>query len=89
MAAGYDVVVIVAVRLAGPGEIGERVRAKLEEEVQTLQDGGATVVVIGPDDASAEAFGPNLLDASRVPDAVRAGLAQAAAQAEVLKTVWA
>lgn len=88
MAAGYDVVVIVAVRLAGPGEIGERVRAKLEEEVQTLQDGGATVVVIGPDDASAEAFGPNLLDASRVPDAVRAGLAQAAAQAEVLTTVW-
>lgn len=88
MAAGYDVVVVVAVRLAGPGEIGERVRAKLEEEVQTLQDGGATVVVIGPDEASAEAFGPNLMDASRVRGAVQAGLAQGAAQAEVLKGYW-
>lgn len=88
MAAGYDVVVVVAVRLAGPGEIGARVQARLEEEVQTLQDGGATVVVIGPDEASAEAFGPNLMDASRVPAAVQAGLAQAAGQAEVLKGIW-
>lgn len=88
MAAGYDVVVVVAVRLAGPGDIAARVHAKLEEEVQTLQDGGATVVVIGPDEASAEAFGPNLMDASRVPGAVQAGLAQAAAQAEVLKGIW-
>jgi NTE family protein len=88
MAAGCDVVVVVAVRLAGPGDIAARVQAKLDEEVQTLQDGGATVVVIGPDEASAEAFGPNLMDASRVRGAVEAGLAQGKLQAAILKEIW-
>lgn len=88
MAAGYDIVVVVAVRLAGPPDIAARVQAKLDEEVQTLQDGGATVVVIGPDEASADAFGPNLMDAARVPGAVQAGLAQGRLQAAIVKEIW-
>lgn len=88
MAAGYDVVVIVAVRAGGTGEVAARIQAKLDEEVLTLQDGGATVVVIGPDDASLEAFGPNLMDFRHRPAAAEAGLAQGKLQAGVLKSLW-
>jgi NTE family protein len=89
MAAGYDLVVVVAVRLgAGAGAAGERIAARLDEEVQTLKDGGATVAVIGPDEASQAAFGVNLMDFRRRPDAARAGLAQGQAEAEQLKALW-
>lgn len=87
MAAGYDVVVLVAVRV-GSGAAAVPIAAKLDEEVQTLQDGGATVVVVSPDDASIAAFGANLMDFRRRPDAARAGLAQGRADAEVLKELW-
>jgi NTE family protein len=89
LAAGYDVVVVVALRIgAGGGLAAERIAAKLDEEVQTLQDGGATVVVVSPDAASLEAFGVNLMDFRRRPDAARAGLAQGRAEAEVLQGFW-
>ncbi|MDB5452452.1 MAG: hypothetical protein JWO33_1030 [Caulobacteraceae bacterium] len=83
MAAGYEVVVVVAVRVGAA-----QVATRLEEEVQTLQDGGATVVVIGPDEASQDTFGENLMDFARRPAAVRAGLAQGGADAEALKEFW-
>jgi NTE family protein len=88
MAAGYEVVVVVAVRAGGSGPVAERVAARLAEEVQTLQDGGAIVLVIEPDEASQEAFGDNLMDFAKRPDAVRAGLAQGHADAEALKKYW-
>jgi NTE family protein len=78
LAAGFDIVVVVAVL---PHD-------RLAEEVESLQSGGSTVVTITPDDASAAALGTNLIDPSRKPDAARAGLAQAASQAAVLKAVW-
>lgn len=90
MAAGYDVVLVVAVRLgAAGGAAMERIAARLDEEVESLKDGGATVVVVSPDEASVEAFGANLMDFRRRPDAARAGMAQGRAQAAVLKDVWA
>jgi len=89
MASGYDLVVVVALRLGGAGGVvGERIAARLDEEIETLKDGGATVVVITPDEASIEAFGPNLMDFRRRPDAARAGLAQGKAYAADLKTLW-
>jgi NTE family protein len=89
MAAGYEVVLVVAVRLgAAGGPAMERIAARLDEEIESLKDGGSTVVVVGPDAASVDAFGPNLMDFRRRPDAARAGLAQGRAQAEVLKEVW-
>lgn len=87
MAAGYDVVVVVALRL-GSGPFAERVAAQLDAEVETLKDGGATVVVVSPDAGSVEAFGPNLMDFRRRPDAARAGLAQGLADAAELKGLW-
>jgi NTE family protein len=86
MAAGYEVVVVVAVRLGQAGF--DATAALLDQEVETLKDGGATVVVVAPDEASVDAFGPNLMDFRRRPEAARAGMAQARAQAAVLKAIW-
>ena len=89
MASGYDLVVVVALRLGGAGgAVGERIAARLDEEIETLKDGGATVAVITPDEASIAAFGANLMDFRRRPDAARAGLAQGHAYAADLKPLW-
>lgn len=89
MAAGHDLVVVVALRVgAGAGPAGDRIAARLDEEIETLQGGGATVVCITPDDASQDAFGPNLMDFRRRPAAARAGLAQGVAYAANLAPYW-
>lgn len=89
MASGYDLVVVVALRLGGAGgAVGERIAARLDEEIETLKDGGATVAVITPDEASIASFGVNLMDFRRRPDAARAGLAQGKAYAADLKPLW-
>ena len=89
MAAGHDLVVVVAVRLgAAGGALGERIAARFNEEIETLKDGGATVVTLTSDEASVEAFGPNLMDFRRRPGAAKAGLAQGQAYAEQLAPFW-
>jgi NTE family protein len=89
MATGHELVVVVAVRLgAAGGAMSERIAARFNEEVETLKDGGATVVVVTPDEASIESFGVNLMDFRRRPGAARAGLAQGQAYAADLKALW-
>lgn len=87
VAAGHDLVVLVAVRVAG-GPAADRISARLDEEVQTLKDGGAEVVVLSPDASSLAAFGMNLMDFRRRGGAVRAGLEQGGAEAARLKGLW-
>ena len=84
MAAGYDLVVVVAVSLPGAAFLTQ----SLDEEVESLKAGGATVVTILPDDEALETFGANLMDFGRSPAVARAGLAQAARQAEILREIW-
>jgi NTE family protein len=89
MAAGYDLVIVVAVRLgAAGGAMMERIAARFDDEIESLKEGGSSVVTIVPDDASIEAFGPNLMDFRRRADAARAGLAQGEAHAVDLKDLW-
>jgi NTE family protein len=89
MAVGHETVVVIALRVgAGAGTLGDRIAARFEEEIQILKDGGGTVVTITPDEASLAAFGVNLMDFRRRPDAARAGLAQGAAYAADLKAYW-
>jgi NTE family protein len=89
MAVGHEVVVVIALRVgAAAGPLGERIAARFEEELQVLKDDGATVVTITPDEASLAAFGVNLMDFRRRPDAARAGLAQGLAYAADLKAYW-
>jgi NTE family protein len=88
MAKGYDVVVVVALRIGGEGEAAERMRAVLDREVATLREGGAQVALIQLDAASQAAFGPNLMDPRRRPGAAEAGLAQGRSEAASLARLW-
>jgi NTE family protein len=90
LATGYARVVVVAIRVAGAlgGPAAEAIRAKLDQEIETLRHGGAEVALVTPDDASQQAFGPNLMDFRRRPDAAAAGLAQGAAIAADLSSHW-
>ena len=74
MASGYEMVVVVAIRVAaGAGEAAQRMRQALDAEIQVLKDGGGRVELVTPDDASVVAFGPNLMDRRRRPGAAQAG----------------
>lgn len=88
MATGYDLVVVIAIRVAMAGEAAERARQGLEAELQVLRDGGARVELVTPDDASVAAFGLNLMDARRRPGAAQAGLAQGRAGADAIRAAW-
>lgn len=90
LATGYDVVAVVAVRTDGgqQGALAEKMRARLEGELDVLRAGGSKVILISPDAASQAAFGPNLLDPRRRPAAAQAGLAQGHTQAAGLREAW-
>ena len=89
MATGYELVVVVAIRVAsGDSEVARRMRQGLDAEIQVLVDGGARVELVTPDEASVTAFGPNLMDVRRRPDAARAGVTQGRTSAESIRPAW-
>ncbi|MDB5494392.1 MAG: Patatin [Phenylobacterium sp.] len=88
LATGHDLVVLVALRIGGGSAAGP-LAARLDEEIASLREGGAEVVLVTPDEASQAAFGINLMDFRRRPDAVRAGLAQGATRASEIAARWA
>ncbi len=89
MATGYDLVVVVAIRVAtGAGEAAQRMREALDAELRVLKDGGARVELVTPDDASVAAFGPNLMDMRRRPAAAQAGVIQGRAGADAIRPAW-
>jgi len=89
VAKGHDVIVVVALRMAGGSNpVQEATRAQLDAEMAVLRENGGRAELVLPDEASTTAFGPNLMDARRRPDAARAGLAQGEAMAASLREVW-
>jgi len=88
LATGYERVAVLAVRLGGDGEEAAELAGPLEAELQALRDNGAKVELIGPDAASAAAFGPNLLDSATRPAVAQAALAQGRALAPSLAAFW-
>ena len=89
LAMGHEKVVIVAVRNDGPAPPAmQAIRAKLDQEVKDLTDGGAKVAVVTPDAASQAAFGGNMMDFRRRPDSARAGFDQGRHLAAELKGFW-
>ena len=83
LAAGADVVVVLAPLGDAPAFPGTGLRAELAElgdEVRTA--------VVQPDAAAVEAIGPNLLDPGRRAAAAAAGRAQAAQVASLIRDVW-
>lgn len=89
MATGHDLVVIVSVRLSAEDTpIAQRLRQTTEREIAVLKEGGAEVVLISPDAASAAAMGQNLMDFRQRRPAAEAGLAQGEAEAGRLSVAW-
>jgi len=68
--------------------MAERFALILEAELRTLRESGSRVELIIPDPASVKAFGLNLMDARRSPDAAQAGLDQGRADSDRLRPVW-
>jgi NTE family protein len=89
-AAGHDIVVIIAVRLDDwtRGGALTKLFARLDDEVRTLTEAGATVVTLVPDEASRTAMGGNLMDFRKRADAARAGRIQGEAEAAALRAIW-
>lgn len=85
LAAGHDVVVVIAVQTSQAPAYFAR---QLEDEISGLRADGATVVVLTPDGAAVAAMGPDLMDFGRTNDAVQAGLAQAANEAAKVRLAW-
>jgi len=82
LAEGYRSVVVIA-----PTASGNKAIASPRAQAARLAAKGARVEVITPDRAAKRAFGRNLLDPGHRAAAARAGLAQAAAHADVVAAV--
>jgi NTE family protein len=87
MAKGHDRTLVIALRL-GSGEFAERMMRPLEREMQVVRDAGGAVELITPDEASAEAFGGNLMNPRHRPAAARAGLDQGRRIAAAFVPFW-
>ena len=83
LAHGYERVVIVAPVAAGIGFM-----ASPRRQAAALTAAGVRVALVRPDRAAVRAIGRNVLDVSRRAAAVRAGRAQAAAEAPAVGAVW-
>src|SRR5579872_2176700 len=90
LAAGHETVVVVSVRTASFDPVmAERMRRPLEAELARLEEAGAKVEQIIPDEPSLAAFGANLMDPRVRPAACQAGLDQGRALAARMKGFWA
>jgi NTE family protein len=85
LAAGHRRVICLAVV---PPIAKSFMGARLEAEQHKVELEGGRVELILPDDASGEAFGPNLMDGSRRADVTEAGIAQGKREAARLKAFW-
>jgi NTE family protein len=82
---GYERVLAVAV----VGNLGlELMKARAEAEIAGLRPTGVKVELITPDANCREAFGNNLMDATRRGDVALAGVAQGRAEAERIAAFW-
>jgi NTE family protein len=86
LAEGFERVIAVAVIPAGAAAF---MAARIDPELALLRRGGSHVELITPDAASLEAFGLNLMDASRQIPAMEAGVKQGHAEAVRIRSVWA
>ena len=87
LAKGHAKTLVIAVRL-GAGEFAERMMKPLEREMATIREAGGEVELIVPDDASATAFGSNLMNPRHRPASARAGLEQGRRAAKALASFW-
>jgi NTE family protein len=85
LAEGFERVIAVAVIPSGAAAF---MAARIDPELAQLRRSGAHVELITPDAASLDAFGPNLMDASRQAAVLEAGVKQGRAEAVRIRAVW-
>jgi len=85
LAEGFERVIAVAVIPPGAAAF---MAARIDPELAQLRRSGAHVELITPDAGSLEAFGPNLMDASRQAPVLDAGVKQGRAEAVRIRSVW-
>lgn len=86
LAAGCERVLIIA-----PMAVPERqplASRQVQAEITGLRAGGSQVELVLPDKGALEAFGPNMMDATRRSGVIEAGLRQGQALAERLASFW-
>ncbi len=88
LAKGYDRVVVIAPSGSADNPFDRNTLLQLEEETQTLRDGGSTVEVVLPDAEALAASGPNRMDMAFLRPAAEAGLRQATAIAGQIRAAW-
>ncbi|GAA5534290.1 patatin-like phospholipase family protein [Deinococcus aluminii] len=81
LASGYGRVLVLSL-------LGLEGAQTLPLEAARLRESGAAVHVVGPDAASLEAIGPNVLDPARRPATAQAGLEQGRRLAAEIKAFW-
>jgi len=85
LARGHGKVVIVAVM---PPAFAPMMLPRLEAEAAVIRAHGGEALLLVPDAACGEAFGPNLMDSSNREAIARAGFAQGQAEAARVKAFW-
>jgi NTE family protein len=95
LAAGHDAVIVVScMALALPAGISDpmfdAMSGQLEAELTAVRDSGGALEVVGPGPEFLEisGWGANLMNPALTAGAYQAGLRQAAAEAERLRSVW-
>jgi NTE family protein len=92
LAAGAETVVLI--NLIGGDTTStdpraEQARRRIEGEIATLRESGAKAIeLIAPDATAREAFGPNIMDASRNAPAAEHGFRQGEAESARIAKVW-
>ena len=88
LAAGYDVVLMIAPIGAGTLSIDPLLGRQAKAEAEVLRANGTNVELVFPDAQAQNAIGPNRMDGTRRPIVVEAGIRQGAELAPRLEDAW-
>lgn len=86
LASGFDDILVLGFRLAGPA--GDRMSARVALQSEQLETGGARVSVLAPDEPALAEIGSRTMDVVRRPAVVQAAIAQGTAMADSVARRW-
>jgi NTE family protein len=86
LAKGYETVLVIAFHPTGPA--AERIKTRLESQLEGLRAAGAKVLALTPDAACLAAIGSRMMDMRRRPQIAEAGVAQGRAAAASVAEFW-
>lgn len=91
LAAGFELVLVVALTggaSAPVSAIGDIVRRRFQDEMNTLRSSGSAVEVVRPNEEFVTSIGINLMDFTRRREAAEIGLRQGRQASDRLRSFW-